>query len=139
MPEIGWFHLGADLESSFPTIGLPEDAAQILERMNSRLSFLMVGTLEPRKGHLQVLGAFEQLWAAGEEINLVIVGKQGWTHLPDASRRVIPKIVNTLPHIRKRENGCSGLRESVTSFLKKYMMYQTALLQPVKPRGSACL
>jgi len=38
----------------------------------------MVGTLEPRKGHVQVLEAFEQLWQAGHGVNLVIVGKQGW-------------------------------------------------------------
>ena len=38
----------------------------------------MVGTLEPRKGHAQTLAAFEQLWAEGVEVNLVIVGKHGW-------------------------------------------------------------
>jgi glycosyltransferase involved in cell wall biosynthesis len=38
----------------------------------------MVGTLEPRKGHAQTLAAFEILWQAGRDINLVIVGKPGW-------------------------------------------------------------
>jgi glycosyltransferase involved in cell wall biosynthesis len=38
----------------------------------------MVGTLEPRKGHAQVLDAFEQLWRDKHEMNLVLVGKQGW-------------------------------------------------------------
>jgi glycosyltransferase involved in cell wall biosynthesis len=38
----------------------------------------MVGTVEPRKGHAQVLRAFELLWARGVDANLVIVGKQGW-------------------------------------------------------------
>ncbi|MDR3351682.1 MAG: glycosyltransferase family 4 protein [Zoogloeaceae bacterium] len=42
------------------------------------IDFLMVGTLEPRKGHAAVLDAFETCWAAGMEINLRIVGKQGW-------------------------------------------------------------
>jgi glycosyltransferase involved in cell wall biosynthesis len=38
----------------------------------------MVGTLEPRKGNLQVLDAFEKLWHRGSDVNLVVVGKQGW-------------------------------------------------------------
>jgi glycosyltransferase involved in cell wall biosynthesis len=38
----------------------------------------MVGTLEPRKGHEQVLNAFDELWINGEPFNLIIVGKQGW-------------------------------------------------------------
>jgi glycosyltransferase involved in cell wall biosynthesis len=38
----------------------------------------MVGTLEPRKGHLQVLDAFECLWKEDKPINLVIAGKKGW-------------------------------------------------------------
>ena len=40
--------------------------------------FLVVGTVEPRKGHAQCLAAFEELWAAGKDIDLVVVGKQGW-------------------------------------------------------------
>ena len=38
----------------------------------------MVGTIEPRKGHAQTLDAFESLWQSGHEVNLIIVGKQGW-------------------------------------------------------------
>ena len=43
---------------------------------------LMVGTIEPRKGHDEILNAFEELWAAGETVNLVIAGKQGWKMKP---------------------------------------------------------
>lgn len=39
---------------------------------------LMVGTIEPRKGHAEVLDAFEQLWSTGNHINLIIAGKRGW-------------------------------------------------------------
>lgn len=39
---------------------------------------LMVGTIEPRKGHADVLDAFDQLWTAGNGTILVIAGKQGW-------------------------------------------------------------
>ncbi len=38
----------------------------------------MVGTIEPRKGHQQVLDAFEVLWEQGVNLDLVIVGSTGW-------------------------------------------------------------
>ncbi|HZW26136.1 MAG TPA: glycosyltransferase [Gallionella sp.] len=76
--DIRWFHLGADIESSVPSTGMPETASLTLRELAKRPAFLMVGTLEPRKGHLQTLAAFEQLWAAGVDANLVIVGKRGW-------------------------------------------------------------
>ena len=38
----------------------------------------MVGAIEPRKCHAQALAAFERLWGDGRDLNLVIVGKQGW-------------------------------------------------------------
>ena len=50
----------------------------VLREIDARPSFLMVGTIEPRKRHEQVLAAFEVLWANGVDVNLVIVGKQGW-------------------------------------------------------------
>jgi glycosyltransferase involved in cell wall biosynthesis len=76
--SLGWFHLGADVEQSVPTTGLPSDAQQVLDTLARRPTFLMVGTVEPRKGHAQTLEAFEQLWAERVDVNLVIVGKQGW-------------------------------------------------------------
>lgn len=76
--EIGWFHLGADLENSVPTTGLPEDADQVLETLAQRTTFLMVGTIEPRKGHSQTLAALDLLWQEGADVNFVVVGKQGW-------------------------------------------------------------
>lgn len=40
---------------------------------------IVVGTLEPRKGHIDVLTAFEQLWAQGSDIPLILIGKAGWS------------------------------------------------------------
>lgn len=76
--RIGAFHLGADIDQSMPSTGLPEDPAMRIEALQGNPNFLMVGTLEPRKGHAQTLDAFELLWAAGVQANLVIVGKHGW-------------------------------------------------------------
>lgn len=76
--DIQWFHLGADLVSSAPSKGKLADSTTVLEKMSRRITFLMVSTVEPRKQHEQVLAAFELLWENGKDINLVIVGKQGW-------------------------------------------------------------
>lgn len=80
-PRVAWFHLGANLDTDIRNSAVPLDPAKnksVLDPIAARPSFLMVGTLEPRKGHAQVVSAFEQLWAQGVDINLVIVGKQGW-------------------------------------------------------------
>lgn len=77
-PKVDWFHMGADIQSSKPTLGLPADAALTLQALSALPTFLVVGTLEPRKGHAQVLDAMEQLWQTGVQANLAIVGKQGW-------------------------------------------------------------
>ena len=76
--DISWFHLGCDIKSSKPSKGLPENAFNILKNLENNISFIMVGTIEPRKGHYQVLEAFESLWDEGLDINLNIVGKKGW-------------------------------------------------------------
>lgn len=95
--KIDWFHLGADISNSRPTRGLAPGAKTVLEQMRARPSFLMVGTLEPRKGHQQVLDAFELLWGNGVDTNLVLVGKQGWMVEEFVSRlRAHPKINKNL-------------------------------------------
>jgi len=76
--HIGAFHLGADIDQSMPSTGVPESPGLRIESLSPSPSFLMVGTLEPRKGHAQALDAFELLWKAGHNANLIIVGKHGW-------------------------------------------------------------
>ncbi len=76
--DVGHFHLGADIDASHPTTGLPEDADKTLARLATHPTFVMVGTVEPRKGYTQTLDAFERLWRRGVDVNLVIVGNQGW-------------------------------------------------------------
>ena len=71
-------HIGADIDESVPTRGLPADATHVLQKIKNNVSFLMVGTVEPRKGHVQALEAFELLWQEGHKCQLVIVGKPGW-------------------------------------------------------------
>jgi len=76
--KVDWFHLGGDIDNSMASQGLPSNAQEICLQLKESHTFLMVGTLEPRKGHEQALNAFEILWAGGVQANLVIVGKKGW-------------------------------------------------------------
>ena len=72
------FPLGADINRPMQDdLHSPAIAGQ-LAALNQRITVLMVGTVEPRKGYAQVLSAFETLWQGGCDINLVIVGKAGW-------------------------------------------------------------
>ncbi|WP_170018356.1 glycosyltransferase [Campylobacter sp. RM16190] len=70
--------LGCDIKSSLPVLGLDNKSKEILNKILSKPTFLMVGTLEPRKGHDATIAAFDVLWQRGYDINLVIVGKVGW-------------------------------------------------------------
>ena len=76
--NIGYFHLGADLGSLHENSGVAGSHEAHLTSLGDRPTLLMVGTIEPRKGHAQVLAAFEQLWQQGSEINLLLVGRPGW-------------------------------------------------------------
>lgn len=77
--EIDWFHLGANEEVPItPLLGDLKNEVEAIKVLSENPSFLSVGTIEPRKGHAQILSAFELLWEQGHDVNLVLVGKQGW-------------------------------------------------------------
>lgn len=90
-PWVQHFHLGADFTSPAASAGagLSNTEKRWLQPLLQCQGpvLLMVGTLEPRKGHRQVLEALEQCWAEKVDINLVIVGKQGW-QVDDLIRRI---------------------------------------------------
>jgi alpha-1,2-rhamnosyltransferase len=44
--------------------------------------FLMVGTIEPKKGHIPVIDVFEDLWRRGLDRKLALVGRRGWLDEP---------------------------------------------------------
>ena len=45
---------------------------------SKKINFISVGTIEPRKAHIEILNAFNFLWEQGFDINLIFVGKHGW-------------------------------------------------------------
>jgi glycosyltransferase involved in cell wall biosynthesis len=94
--QIGWFHLGSDIQASNPTRGAPVDFEAHQSRFKSAPTFLMVGTIEPRKGHLQTIDAFERLWAKGLDVNLVVIGRVTWKGLEESDSRNVPQIETRL-------------------------------------------
>jgi len=133
--RIGWFHLGADVENSAPILGLPKDAEQILSKLSARPSFIMVGTIEPRKGYLQTIEAFTKLWKAGCDINLVIVGKEGWKDLPNEMRRTIPEIVNRLRNHTEHSKRLFWLEGISDEYLEKIYTTATCLIAASEGEG----
>lgn len=85
--RVEWFHLGADIDASMPHRGLPEGAEKFIAECADTVTFLMVGTVEPRKGHYQAVKAFEVLLDGGTDARLVIAGRFGW--LADETVRAI--------------------------------------------------
>ncbi|BAI97848.1 hypothetical protein Sj15T_22600 [Sphingobium sp. TA15] len=80
--------MGHDIRESLHNPSLATDAADCA-RFDMSLPFsLMVGTLEPRKGHADILAAFSALWRQGADDRLVLVGRLGWNveDLRDAIR-----------------------------------------------------
>jgi glycosyltransferase involved in cell wall biosynthesis len=98
--KLNVFHipLGADINNSVPSTGLPVDFQDRLQSFRSKPTFVMVGTIEPRKGYIQTIKAFTRLWAQGVDANLVIVGSEGWKPLPESMRRTIPETVELIKH-----------------------------------------
>lgn len=57
-----------------------EESDLVANAMQSRPALLMVGTIEPRKGHASALAAHRSAWAASPKTAplLVLAGKPGW-------------------------------------------------------------
>ena len=126
--SIGWFHLGADVSNSAPSRGLAENAEATFQQLKTCPTFLMVGTIEPRKGYLQTLDAMSQLWQTGVNVNLVIVGHEGWKGLPEDMRRDIPETVERLrthPELNKRLFWLEGISDE---YLEKIYAASTCLI-----------
>jgi glycosyltransferase involved in cell wall biosynthesis len=70
-------HLGSDLESGRAGAASATTLA-LIESLQGTRFFVAVGTVEPRKDYATILAAFDQLWAAGKQCALIVVGKHGW-------------------------------------------------------------
>lgn len=124
--KIDWFHLGADLDPAIGSLGVPAQADDLLMRLASRPSFLMVGTLEPRKSHAQVLAGFEKLWSEGYSINLVFVGKKGW---------MTQSLVKQIQKHPQKDNLLFWLQGTSDEYLEKIYDVSTCLIAASQGEG----
>jgi len=119
-------HHGADIASSMPSMEIERGAIEAMAMMGRRKTFLMVGTMEPRKGYSQTVRAFERLWRKGHDVNLVIVGKEGW----DMEAVISRILANT--EIDRR---LFWLREISDEFLEKLYSMSTCLIAASEGEG----
>lgn len=70
--------LSGDIDGSLPTKGLPKDFDQFQKNIIDKKSTLLVGTIEPRKGHDLLLDAYDILWKNDPSQVLILVGRSGW-------------------------------------------------------------
>jgi O-antigen biosynthesis alpha-1,2-rhamnosyltransferase len=93
---VDYFYLGAGLGAIKAEEGEVATAAEIFA--DGGRVYLMVGTVEPRKNHVVVIDAFEQLWKTGSKAKLLVFGRLGWrsddlakrlTNHPERGRRLV--------------------------------------------------
>ena len=73
--RVGYFHLGQDtFEKKLENVSM---AVKNFFSSGNRV-YIMIGTIEPRKGHEIVLKAFDKLWRDGSNNKLCIIGHIGW-------------------------------------------------------------
>ncbi|WP_024511968.1 glycosyltransferase [Bradyrhizobium sp. ARR65] len=75
---IGLVRPGGDFHAQDSARNVSLETLTALNSARKRPTVVMVGTLENGRGHSQVLAAFKSLWKAGEDLGLIIIGKQGW-------------------------------------------------------------
>ncbi len=73
--DLGWNFAGKT--HVFP-LGAFEKPKVYIPHMNPPKTIITVGTIEPRKGHQEIIEAFDLLLKSKENYNLFIVGRYGW-------------------------------------------------------------
>ena len=83
-----YFHMGADVPG-----GTQEARPEIQDFVKSGKTFLMVGTLEPRKGHMVALEAFRKILIEEkrEDCRLLIIGHNGWKNDEIRNQLALPE------------------------------------------------
>ena len=85
-----YFHMGADVPG-----GTQEARPKIQDFVKPGKTFLMVGTLEPRKGHMIALQAFRKVIQEKEhDCRLLIIGHNGWKNDEIREQLALPEYKN---------------------------------------------
>jgi alpha-1,2-rhamnosyltransferase len=76
LPVLAHFHLGAELDLASKAGPIRIALYRFFNKSN--VTFLSVGTIEPRKNYDFLLDSFEHVWRKYPETCLCIVGRYGW-------------------------------------------------------------
>lgn len=72
--KLGYYYNGFS-KSNFIDCNIENERIQAT--MNKK-PYICVGTIEPKKGHVVALDAFEKLWSNNVDVSLCIIGRVGW-------------------------------------------------------------
>jgi glycosyltransferase involved in cell wall biosynthesis len=95
--KVGWIHLGSNFVDANRVEAISADLHRLFGPGHPP-SFLVLGTVEPRKSQSTVLDAFELRWRDGDQARLILVGREGWgsqdlikrlRHHPELGRRMV--------------------------------------------------
>lgn len=120
---VDWFHIASHFQP-LPDARAREKIIKPFE--NGAHVYLCVGTLEPRKGHIVAVEAFEKLWADGSAARLVFVGRRGWFDYALVAR------VLEHPEFGRRLFWFDDVKDEELSFLYAHM---SALIYPSFAEG----
>lgn len=132
-PALKFSHHGADFAPPAPSS--PTLDPLLEQALAARPSLLMVGTIEPRKGHAQAFAAFERLWSAGVDLNLIVIGRPGWPNDTATARRPIVERVQWLETHPEREQRLFWPREVDDAMLAALYQRASALLAVAEGEG----
>ena len=126
--DVGWFHLGSDFDATVAGPGGRRRGRRgRMAALAARPTLLMVGTVEPRKGHEQSLDAFEQLWMGGE-------GGRGWSSSVSRAGRPI-EYSNGCANMPKPGRRLHWLRHPADEHLAKLYQGSSGPADGIRGRG----
>ena len=117
------FQLGTSAPISPAGIGGPE-----FKVPDGLLRIVMLGTVEPRKGYWEVLDAFEILWGEGHKVQLTIIGREGWTGLPENQRGNVPETVRRMERIEQASPFFHWIRDADDQVVNQELSCATGLI-----------
>ncbi len=125
-PAIAFSHHGSDLRPAWSAKSPGFLERYRTRRVAERPAFLVVGTVEPRKGHDDALDAFETLWAQGFDIQLVLAGRKGFRPLD---------VIDRIRRHRERGSRLFWFRDASDGMLEDLYRRSTCLLAPSRAEG----
>ena len=126
--KIESFVLANELPEKDVTRGTPIQADKIKSCFGKGNLFLMVGTIEPRKGHDEILSMMEHLWsdAVNSDLKLIFIGKRGWE---------VSELVNRIKRHKKNGKQLFWLENCSDEFLIELYSGSAGLIAASRAEG----